>query len=282
MNIIQPDVKLIEQGNDLTAIYKHIELCGRTCYQSLDKITDDSYNRFIKMLEDNKHGSVLEHGTVYLYFSSKKDSYCTDTLKYRKNPYTRTVDIPGFGSYVTTNYRVICENGWFNDLECIVPRTSNHIRRYTFKITTGIDITREANRHRVNSVSEESTRYCNYSKNKFGNAISIIANCDCPKEVIENKLAVLDALNYSVDKAVDPLEVWIMANQYAEECYFKLIELGWKPQQARRVLPLDTKTEVIYTAFKDDWEHFITLRANPSAHPDIQAIANVIKHYIEE
>ena len=136
---------------------------------------------------------------------------------------------------------------------------------------------------RVNSIAEQSTRYCNFSKDKFNNEISIC---------IPNDIDPDSALFYSdevgfyelADRACrneisGAVEAWAFANLACEYSYMKLINLGWKPQQARRVLPLDLTTELVHTAFVSDWEHFLRLRTSIIAetgkpHPDASVLAD--------
>lgn len=110
---------------------------------------------------------------------------------------------------------------------------------------------------RVNSISEQSTRYCNYSKDKFGNAITYIIPNDCT--------SLIDGTDAEIEL--------IDAYQDAQRHYLNLIDLGWKPQQARRVLPLGTATELIHTAFVSDWKHFFELRDHNAAHPQAIELA---------
>ena len=113
---------------------------------------------------------------------------------------------------------------------------------------------------RAFSISEQSTRYCNYSKDKFGNEITFIEPC------------------WSLDNFAGDIFKLALAN--AEKQYIHLINQGWKPQQARNVLPLATATKVIYTAYEKDWKHFFDLRCHSNAHPQAQEIANMIKKCI--
>lgn len=135
-------------------ILKHIELCGRTCYKSEDKITDTSAEKFVNMLKKNKHRSVLEHGTVYLW--TKETSYNfmgvwrSDLFdRYDKNPYS-VAYMDGPEVYITTNYRVIIENGWESDLDFIDYEFGMfHVQRYTFSITCSRAIANEIVRHKL-------------------------------------------------------------------------------------------------------------------------------------
>src|SRR5574344_903729 len=192
-------------------------------------------------------------------------------------------------AYVTMNYRHIIENGWLDDLQYICEPTEFHEKRITVHFTTQIAISREFNRHRANSMAEQSTRYCNYSKDKFG-GVSINlpswVNSEIQRleDITENVLPTFEQLKeeyFSVsDQGITKddwgdIEWWLWSNLVAEESYLKLIEKGRKPQEARVVLPLDTNTELIHTAFISDWEHFFKLRDDKQhAHPDAYNIAH--------
>ena len=261
MKLINQSVEYLPQSQGLEGIYKQIELVGRTCYKSEDKITEGSAKPFVDRLIKSGHLSMLEHGTVYLSFPTDK-SY--NVAKYIDNCYSSA-----FGKleknkitegYVTTNLRVLVENNWLDDLKYLCEPTENHSRRITLKFITSIGVSREANRHRSFSIAEQSTRYCNYSKDKFDKSISFVY----PAWYKEKK-------SQSTEVAY-LVESWIKA----EEHYMDLIEEGWQPQQAREVLPLSTATEVVYTAFEDDWHHFFDLRyrgTTGTPHPNMQHIA---------
>lgn len=288
-------------------ILKHIELCGRTCYKSEDKITDTSAEKFVNMLKKNKHRSVLEHGTVYLWTKDTSYNFMgvwrSDLFdKYDKNPYSIAY-MDGPEVYITTNYRVIIENGWEKDLNFIDDEFGMfHEPRYTFRITCSRAIANEIVRHRVMSFSQESTRYCDYAnKNKFGSDLQFIIpsrfiniipegyaykngnwrmglieqfSVDPPViTTIPDSLKVSHKECYIIEKYLDTLHT-------SEYNYIKLSELGLKPEEARGILPLDLKTDLIVTGTLKQWKEFFELRCAKSAHPDIQVIANEIKKHI--
>lgn len=171
-------------------------------------------------------------------------------------------------AYITMNYRHIIENGWLDDLKYRCGFDCEyHEKRISVHMVTSIGVSRELNRHRVNSMAEQSTRYCNFSKDKFGNEITFIipnwVNTKSPNEKQEGS-------------SVADME-WSTAMLNAEASYMNLLKMGWKPEQARSVLPLDTKTELVHTAFLSDWMHFFELRTSPAAHPMMRDLANKIK-----
>lgn len=261
MKLIDSKVELLEQGPGLVGAFKQIELAGRTCYKSEDNITEDSYERFVKAMVKNDHTAMLEHGTIYLTMQYGGDRDESDRIeKYTKNPYTKCVQDNGV-YYITTNYRVIVQNHWEDDLKYICEPTEHHVKRYTFRITCNRIQSQSICRHRHFSFAQESTRYCNYSKDKFGGEITYIP----PAEYIKN----------------DDYEQLL---KHAEETYFKLIEQGWKAESARDVLPNALKTEICVTGFEDDWKHFLDLRYRGTTgkpHPDIYKIAKEIHEILE-
>ncbi len=273
----------LKQGPDINGIFQMIELAGRTCYKSEDLITPDSAEAFVAGLIRNEHGAMLEHGTVYLKL---KWWQIGKIIKYFFAPYTESNKL----LYITTNYRVIIEHKWEKDLKLLCEPTKRHAKRRTFRIQCDIGVSREANRHRVNSIAEQSTRFCNYSKDKFNNEISIIIPDECSgqvhqmlfpssvRRVLRNYMGYRTSKN--AEKQPDALSYWFAANAVSEYCYMNLLRLGWKPQQARRILPLDTATELVHTAFESDWKHFLDLRCAPNAHPDMIKIANQIKNML--
>ena len=272
MRIIQPNAIELKQQPGFEGMLKHIELCGRTCYKSEDKITNDSCHRFVNMLREHAHGAMLEHGTVYLTIplphSIALDPISEDCKRMKainnlsSNKYTKAVCY-GLNYYITTNYRVIVENC----LEDIMNKywsdcTEFHHKRRTFKITCNRGVSHEFVRHRVFSFAQESQRYVNYSKDKFGKEIKVIE----PNVLSFNSYD--DMSNYLV---------WRKACEDAENAYFWLLENGATPQEARDVLPNATATELIMTGFESDWEHFFNLRCAKDAHPQAQEVANMIK-----
>ena len=175
-------------------------------------------------------------------------------------------------AYVTLNYRHIVENDWLDDLKYLCEPTEYHEKRISVMITCPIGISRELNRHRTFSVSEQSTRYCNYSKDKFNGEVTYVipqwASNITPESVNgwDNKQSDMPECTLS-----EKVFLSILAND--EAVYLQLIEQGKKPQEARDTLPLATATTVMYTGFVSDWKHFFELRTSAGAHPDARAIA---------
>lgn len=190
MKIIKPSVEIIDKIMPEEVI-KKIELCGRVCYKSEDRITAESGTKFIMNLIKRGHESVLEHASF--------------TVKF------------------------ICDRG----------------------------VTHEIVRHRLASYSQESTRYCNYSKGDFGGQIT----------VIEPLYLEVGTFGY---------ELWRSSCEEAEKRYFDLLGWGCSPQEARAVLPNSLKTEIIMTANIREWRHFLKLRTSPAAHPQMREVADML------
>ena len=187
MRIVSPGFEILTPV-DSEAILKHIELCGRTCYKSEKKITDESCRTFVQSIIRRGHEAVLEHFNI--------------TVKF------------------------ICDRG----------------------------VSHEIVRHRLASYCQESTRYCNYSKDDFSGEIT----------VVEPFYLQPDTLAYNA---------WKEACEAAEAAYFKLLDWGCTPQEARAVLPNSLKTEVVMTANLREWRHFFKLRCSPAAHPQMREVA---------
>lgn len=284
MKLIESSVQIIEEKDP----YKMIELAGRTCYKSEDKITENSAKEFVDRMIKLGHGAMLEHGTIYLKIDKTEDGHLPPARLYwsdgNHKKYTK-VRKHGNSIYVTTNLRVIVENNRLDDLQYQVEPTEHHEKRITAKFICDRGVSHEFVRHRVFSFAQESTRYCDYSKDKFGNDITYIIPSwlDLPEGKYSNwdndwcDVSELKLLYPEVDNLSDPANCFLQSIKNAEYYYFMLINRGWKPQQARRVLPNATKTELVMTGFESDWEHFFELRCSGAAHPDAKKLADELK-----
>lgn len=289
MKLIKPSFEIWEQPSGLEGVYKQIERVGRVCYKSEDKITEDSAKPFVDRMIKSGHGAMLEHGTVYLkVFNVIENSELID--KYKSNKYsvvkegTEAYNCHGdilYGSCkcITTNYRVLVENGWLDDLKYICKPTESHEKRITVHFVCDRGVSHEFVRHRVMSFAQESTRYCNYSKDKFGNELTFIQPCWLDDE----RLKLYGPYHTVIrDKSLE--SIFIASLNNAEKDYIDLIDLGWKPQEARAVLPNSLKTELVVTGFTSDWNHFFDLRARGTTgapHPQAKELAEpLMKEFI--
>ena len=294
MKLVQQSVEYLPQED----LFKQIELAARTCYKSEDKITDDSAKKMVDGLIKAGHNAMLEHGTIYLkYFWSGSVCDCCNQIRpdeildfYCQNPYSRIV-YHGNDLYITTNYRVLIENSRLDDLKYQCEPTEYHIKRYTFRLTTSISIVRELIRHRAFSFANESTRYCNYSKDKFDGVTFIIPHW---LSIPEGKYTIKSGSYYMFtsllcnDKEIgsisEKLEEFILTLYRIERIYNYLLE-EYSPQQAREVLSLCTKSELIMTGFEDDWKRFLDVRLEGTTgkpHPDMVELAKMIKDKLDK
>ena len=320
MKLIKPSFEIWEQPAGLEGVYKQIERVGRVCYKSEDKITEDSAKPFVDRMIKSGHGAMLEHGTVYLKITYKDTNFTTLCMFYGKNKYSvlnHSEDNKIY--YITTNYRVLVENNHLSDLKYLCEPSEFHEKRITVHFVCDRGVSHEFVRHRVMSFAQESTRYCNYSKDKFGNELTFIIPCwlDIP----EGRAYWHDGINYRVgsteenpfgesvnfkawvNKKSNYVEVcdYIQALDSAEEAYFRLMDKWenrvadrryttgfkgnpWTPQQARAVLPNALKTELVITGFTSDWNHFFDLRARGTTgapHPQAKELAEpLMKEFI--
>ena len=273
MRLIKPSVEIIKQEKyDLLHVFKFIELAGRTCYKSEDKITEDSAKEFVDRMIKSEHGAMLEHGTVYLTIPNKNVSRSLLIYYCERNPYSKVV-WTDTNVYITTNYRVIIENNWNDLLKYITAPTEFHVKRTTVKFICDRGVSHEFVRHRVFSFAQESTRYCNYSKDKFNNEITFIIPCWI-KDLEEGNYYAYCEYHHSKN---DASKRWFDSCMSSEFVYTNLIEEGWKPQEARTILPNSLKTELIMTGFDSDWQHFFELRCAPNAHPQAKELADMLK-----
>ena len=291
MKLINSSFEILEQEPGLQGIYKQIELAGRTCYKSLDKITKDSAKDFVDRMINSKHYAMLEHGTVYLKIPKSTyaydhyvvaclpdDDFFSNSYELAYRPYTK-VNIQEDYIYVTTNLRVLQEHNWLDDLKYLCEPTEFHEKRVTVRFITDRGVSHEFVRHRAFSFAQESTRYCNYSKDKFGNELTFII----PSWMDSNE----QSINTKQGFGIKPGEELFAFLGKSERHYFKLLELGWTPQQARQVLPNALKTELVMTGFVSDWKHLFRLRTSFIAetgkpHPDMSNLCDPLyKEFIK-
>ena len=324
MRIIEPNVRYFNQyytNNKVdkdtieNCLWEHIARCTRICYQSTPRNKETDREFVIRTIMrgdicnrdfEHMHLAMLEHGTVYLRITNAEGYVYEMKDKYIRNNYSKVVvkvydddlsnrGIPFEEAFITTNLRVIIENKWLSDLKYICYPTSEHIKRYTFSFTTNIGVSREFNRHRVNSVAEESTRHCNYSKDKFDNQLTFVKPAWLNKSDIKTSVDCLE-LEYSFDYSSGFIVgqetynwgaiEWYLYHLYMTEVtYNELCSFGWSAQQAREVLCLANKTELVHTAFEDDWKHFINLRCkgvSGAPHPNAKIVAKQLEVLLKD
>ena len=278
MKLINQSFEILEQKDfTITGIKKFIERCGRVCYKSEDRITDDSYEKFVNMLEKRDHARPLEFGTVHLQmyisdFHKLRDTLCINNMwndQWIKYHYVGNL------TYVTTNYR------YYLAIIKVFPSAEKDFapqddelypKRYTVHFITSRGIMDEFRTHVGLSHLAESSRYCSYDKNRFGNELTFIipnwVNTNCPNKEQEGP-------------SVASIE-WSTAMLDAEASYMNLIKMGCTAQEAREVLPLSIKSELISCGFEDVWSNFFYRRCAKDAHPMAREIATKVRDKFKE
>lgn len=287
MKLVKQSFEILEQTDfSLKGIKQFIERCGRVCYKSEDRITDTSYEKFVDMLIKKDHARPLEFGTVHLKTKSSNFQGFMQALYaegifndvWIKSNYNEEV------VYTTTNYR------YYLDMIKRIPFIKNYFteedneyypKRYTVHMILSRGVMDEFRTHVTLSHLAESTRYCNYSRDKFDNQITFIQ----PSWII-------------LDKEMAPInELCLLAGQYDREnpnlrylaslvdanyTYISLLNKGWTPQQARDVLPLSVKSELISCGFGSAWDNFFYRRCAKDAHPMAREIAIPLQDKFKE
>lgn len=211
MKTIKPEALIMNPFNEymgireyMTCMVKHIEEVARTCYKSEDKMTEESWEGFVRRIIDRGHEAMIEHSAFSVRF--------------------------------------------------IVDRGVSH----------------ELVRHRIASFAQESTRYCNYSKDKFGNELTFIEPLFWSNEEMKKQPDV-------VYKRLN----WENAMECVETMYFDVIKQGASPQEARSILPNSIKTEVVMTANFREWRAFFKLRTASTAHPQMREVTIPLLHSLQ-
>ena len=250
--------------NKFIGDYLNIEQFDEETFEDSPYYENLTAEDFVNMLMKSGHGAMLEHGTVYLD--------CPETIfwKYNSNKFSKVIAVdtgetigkgiytsPIYKYYVTTNLRVLVENDWLDDLKYVCKPTEYHAKRVMVRFICDRITSQSIVRHRTMSFAQESTRYCNYSKDKFGHELVFIE----------------PSWEFPTSDTVNVRERFEAMLNEAEANYMELIALGCKPQEARSVLLSSIKTEIVVTGFIDDWKHFFELRCDNAAHPDIRKLA---------
>lgn len=292
MRLLTPSFEILEQKDyTLKGIKKFIERCARVSYKSEDKITDESYEKFVNMLINRQHYRPLEFGTVYLNFNKLDLSDDKQRLIYQEmeNKYSHNHWSRFINGFCTTNFRVIVENNWYDDLKYIEdkPKATHPFEpRYTVHFIIDRGVMDEFRTHIGLSHVAESTRYCNYSKDKHDKQISFIipeyamdlfswGQTDELNETVIQKLHE----NGRPTTKLKPLTNELLGGLLnSEQTYLNMLKEGATPQQARAILPLQIKSELISCGYADAWENFFKLRTDNAAHPEARRIAIPLKN----
>lgn len=335
MNLIRPYYEIVEQGPGIQGIYDIIEEMGKTSYKSPVK-GGEVAETFVKGRAKDGHGAVLEFGTVYLkikigspMYDEKYIEKHDDVMFYQKNKYSVVIkknestlidgisSAPITGYYITTNYRVLVENDRLGDIQkYMVERNlpSLHEKRHCVRFILDRFTGEEFLRHRVMSFCRESTRYVNYSKEKFGHNITFIIPCWIPSHTLAEGTNIhywdgdwVDTDKMKIvcyGKKYSRVCHWLEALSFAESEYMALTndwseiededdkdivddfdKKPWTAQQARTVLPCAIKSPLAMCGFAHDFVHFFHLRAlgtTGAPHPQAKELAEpLMKDFFE-
>lgn len=270
MKIVKPFAKLWEQKD----IEEHIIRCAKVCYAS--ETIPDNKHAWLESKWNAGHKSIFRHGTYYFAIPVV---VCTEMMRnfFKFNPYIGYYENKEW-VFISVNGQVYREYPWFNHLfkystselgllSFIEDKNDTkgiyNILRKTIYIQTQISTSRELNRTSPNNICEQSTRYCNFTADKFDGQVKI-----CEPWWFNDESYVTVRNHYT--KTID-----IATNVYRE-----LVSAGMKPQDARGVLPLDTATKCVYTYRIEEWAHIIDLRYYGKAgtpHPNAKYITNLIR-----
>ena len=293
MKLIKQDFNIVnQQGFSIKDIKKHIEYCARISYKSQDKITDDSYEKFVNMLEKRDHARPLEFGTVHLKMTSldfQKFIHSLLTVGMINNIWLNHYHSYNEDTvYITTNYR------YYLDIVKCFPNVKEYFtdednkyypKRYTVHFIISRGIMDEFRTHVGLSHLAESTRYCNYSKDKFGKELTFIKPSwlKFQGEQILSSEDNVDHDRYIAEIDDDgTLSDFLAPLLRAEKRYNALMDKGWTPQQAREILPLAVKSELISCGFEDAWNNFFYRRCANDAHPMAREIAIPLQKRFKE
>jgi thymidylate synthase (FAD) len=200
-----PKVEIVNLVDGKKAL-QHLERIGRTCYKSTDRITDDSYARFLHAIIDRGHEAMIEHVSVTAYFYTDRG------------------------------------------------------------------VTHELVRHRIAAFAQSSTRYCNYSQDKFGSSIHVIKPFYFDPAEATKRIKMYDGTEVNMNA----FDTWMVSMRIANWAYQTLTQVfGRQPQEARSVLPQSTAAEIYVTCNLREWRHIFKLRAlgtTGAPHPDMRAV----------
>ena len=283
VKIVEPSVE-IYPIDAIENIKKHIEKCGRTCYKSEDKITDTSAEQFVEGILKSGHESVIEHANLIFQIAPENLDKITEVasqvhgLHYTQSPTELLIsgnmrtfrDISRLGIHDFDDW--FCQNGLgifaigserthsltgeitLKAVQYLDRSNSQDILNHiTIHMITNLSCYKDITRHRLASFSIESTRFCNYSKGKYG-----------------SELTILKPVNLEV--GTPEYDEWLSCMEDAEKHYMKMCELGCRADQSRLCLPHSIKADVIMTADVAEWKHIFNLRCDKAAHPDVRKV----------
>lgn len=293
MILLEQKAEYLKQEPGVEGVYKVIEKAARTCYKSEAKCdgTVEGAKAFVERMIKSHHTAMLESCSVYLKcyrnFKYEKNTgmveYPSDLEFYATNKYSK-FNLDKDYNYVTTNLRVLVENNRLDDLNYWSEPTDMHEKRYTFRLVTDRAIANEIVRHRLFSFAQESTRFVDYSNEKYGTDIAYIMPDWFPNATLQQQEAFMQMMKDTEDL------YFALRGKWDERKPDKRFKTGFKdnpltPQQARAVFPLCLKTELCMTGYVTDWRFFLDLRLfgkTGKPHPQIVELSEKIVEQMKE
>ncbi len=302
MKLIKNSIKRLYQKPGIDGMYEMIRDCAAVCYQTdIEKMKLSPRDFVFDVLLKNGHTRPLEFGTVYLKLPANyKDMFFGNDFsenfrKYSKfNHYFDYKNVENNCYYVTTNFRCIIQGDYNDDAYAhaneykygnyldIMEKywcepTVHHHPRTCYDIIASRGVTDDLRTHITLSSICESSRFCNYSKNKFGGEITFIQPYWITDKVVEQYL------NGNLSDCVD--KVVLDGMQQCEDIYMRLANIAThenlikklQPQQLKRVFALGIKAELVLCGFRDAWDNFFWRRSDDHADPEAKIISNMIK-----
>lgn len=272
MKISDPRVEIITEPKPL----KRIELCGRVCYKSEDRITEDSAIKFVGGLIKRGHTSVLEHSRIVID-SPYELNFISRRVKKQQKRFNAALQHTvarmglynlGFSTMNVRDYLVFFPDARLEEINA----HEDAADYMTVRFVCDRAIANELVRHRVFSFSQESTRYVNYK-----DGIEFIRPLPFEWAEAEKTSAELEGVPWE-DRISSGAKgaAWKGALLDAESHYKMMINLGCTPQEARNVLPLSTKTELIMTGTHSQWTDMLKLRLDRAAHPQMRYLMELL------
>ena len=304
MRVIRQSAEMLQTPKTPSERVSHVELCGRTCYKSEDKITADSGRKFIKSLIRNGHESVIEHARLIVRIDGILSRVCTldlawlaesgwrsfMTMTYWDGGLLLSGNMRAWRDYAIQSRQIHKYNlepiqAVINENEDFFPEFDPQpIGRPSFEVDPRvIDDPAIRELHEAftlrfvtdRGISHEIVRHrpASYSQEST-------RYCNYSQGKFGGELTFIEPI--SIDRNSASWASWELLHRQAEAAYFSLLGQGVKPQDARDVLPTDLKTELIMTATADEWKHFLKLRTSEAAHPKIRELATQARALLRE
>lgn len=274
---VEQSAAVVPQESGMAGLYKAIAYAAKKSHLS-EGVTQKTDFEMVQMLINRGHTACLEFGSVYLTLPLHKMNW--SFLGHRT---WCKVRFHNFKWYISTNYRYIYERNLDKYLEYMCDPTEYHHKRFTIDATTSIHCYKDITRHRVFSFNIESTRFCNYTKDRFNKEIKVIIPVNSPFKP-DDTYCLNRIEKVSTQDMPKPWIEFTKSMCNAAIGYFKMISNNFTAQDAAKVLPQNTKGEMCMCGFEKDWNHFFDLRLygkRGAPLPEVKHLAGLIYNEIK-